>query len=117
MKVSKQVLLTVLATGLLIAPAWSRSMSAATTSNHAQQGPTQPAPAATGSATGKIVAVTDASLSLAVQQGSDPQTQQFIINSDTKIDGKLAVGAMATVEFSTDGGNQIATHISVQSGS
>jgi hypothetical protein len=112
----KQLLLSFFVTGLLIAPAWARPIPAAI-SNHSQQSPTQPAPAATGSASGKIVAATDAMISLEVQQGSDPQTQQFVINSDTTIDGKLAVGASATVEFRTDGGNQIATHITVQAGS
>ena len=116
MKFPKQVLLSVVSLGLLVAPAWSRPIPAAISMN-SQQSPTQPTPdaTATSTASGKIVAATDTSLSIEVQSGSDPQTQVFVINSDTKIDGKPAVGAMATVEFRTDGGNQIATHITVQS--
>ena len=123
MKVSKQLLLSAVATGLLIAPAWARPVPAVSWSQP-QQAPAQPAPnqpapdaTATSSASGKIVAATDTSLSLEIQQGSDPSTQQFVINSETKVDGKLAVGAMATVEFRTDNGTQIATQITVQSGS
>jgi hypothetical protein len=122
-KVSKQLLLSVVASGLLIAPAWARRVPAVSGSQP-QQAPAQPAPnqpapdaTATSSASGKIVAATDTSLSLEIQQGSDPSTQQFVINSETKVDGKLAVGAMATVEFRTDNGTQIATQITVQSGS
>jgi hypothetical protein len=122
-KVSKQLLLSVVATGLLIAPAWARPVPAVSW-DQPQQAPAQPAPnqpapdaTATSSASGKIVAATDTSLSLEIQQGSDPSTQQFVINSETKVDGKLAVGAMATVAFRTDNGTQIATQITVQSGS
>jgi hypothetical protein len=115
LKFSKQVLLSA-AAALLFAPAWARPVPAAILMQ-SQPSPDQqaPAPAATSTVSGKIVTATDTSLSIEVQQGSDPQTQQFVINSNTTIDGKLAVGAMATVEFRTDGGNQIATHISVQS--
>ncbi|MGB6198467.1 MAG: hypothetical protein WA871_08870 [Candidatus Acidiferrales bacterium] len=128
MNVSKPFLLSIFASGLLIASAFARPFPAAISTpsqrSQAQQSPAQqapdqqaPAPAATSSASGKIVAATDTSLSLEVTQGSDAHTQQFIINSETTVDGKIAVGATATVEFRTDGGNQIATHISVQSGS
>jgi hypothetical protein len=112
----KQVLLSLFAVGLLVAPAWARRV-AAPTSNYAQQAPTQPAPAATATVSGKITAATNASLSLEVQQGGDPEARQFVINADTKIDGTLAVGAMATVEFRIDNGSQIATHVTVQPGS
>jgi hypothetical protein len=117
-KFQKQVLLSLFATGLLFAPAWAHPTPAATPVQ-SQPSPTQtqPAPAATASASGKITAVTNSSLSLEIQQGADPQTQQFVINPETKIDGTLAIGATATVEFRIDNGSQIATRITVQSGS
>jgi len=125
-KVSKQVLLSLVATAILVAPAWARlaptviaAQSQPSQPSSSQQSPSQPspAPAATAAVSGKIAAVSASSLSLTIQQGSDAQTQQFVINSDTKIDGTLAVGAMASVEYRTDSGSQIATHITVQSGS
>jgi hypothetical protein len=116
--VSKQVLLSFVASALLVAPAWAR-LAPTAVPVQSQPSPSQPTPvtAATATVSGKIAAATDSSLSLEVQNGSDPQTEQFVINSDTKVDGKLAVGSIATVEYRTDGGANIATHITVQSGS
>jgi len=116
--VSKQVLLSFVASALLVAAAWARQAPTAVPAQ-SQQSPSQPSPAtpATATVSGKIAAATDTSLSLEAQNGSDPLTEQFVINSDTKVDGKLAVGSMATVEYRTDGGANIATHITVSSGS
>jgi len=117
MNVSKLVLLSFVVVGLFVAPAWARPATTVVPAQ-SQQSPSQPpAAAATATVSGKIAAATDSSVSLEVQTGSDPQTVQFVVNSDTKVDGKLAVGSMATVEYRTDGGANIATHITVQSGS
>jgi tetrahydrodipicolinate N-succinyltransferase len=39
---------------------------------------------------------------------------QFFIDDTTKVEGKLEVGAKATVDYRTDAGNNIALHVVVQ---
>jgi hypothetical protein len=40
-------------------------------------------------------------------------TLQFLIDGDTKVEGKLSVGAQATVEYRSEEGKNIATHVVV----
>jgi hypothetical protein len=49
-----------------------------------------------------------------VRKGQDLVTMQFLIDDTTKIDGRLEIGSMATVDYRTDGGNNMALHIVVQ---
>jgi hypothetical protein len=65
---------------------------------------------------GKVAAVAADSFSLEIKQGETSQTLQFTTDANTKIQGKLAVGAVASVEYRTDNdGRNIATAVVVQS--
>ena len=69
----------------------------------------------TQSVTGKISSIGDAAFTLDVtkSQGADPSTLQFMVDGKTKVEGKLAVGAQATVEYRNDEGKYVATHVVV----
>ena len=67
-----------------------------------------------GSVSGKISLIGDASFAMEVRKGQDLVTMQFLIDDTTKVDGRLEIGSMATVDYRTDGGNNIALHIVVQ---
>jgi hypothetical protein len=79
-------------------------------------------------ATGTIASVTDNSIAINLQKGSnqgnstdsansdESKTMQFVVDTNTKIDGKPVVGSMATIEYKMDkDNNMVATHITVQS--
>jgi hypothetical protein len=65
------------------------------------------------SITGKISAIGDASFSLDVMKDQKVTTVQFLIDGNTKVDGKLVVGSKASVEYKSDSGTNIATHVVV----
>lgn len=67
------------------------------------------------SVSGKIISVGDAMFSLSVAQQNDQkaQTVQFLIDDKTRMEGKLAVGAQAMVEYRSDSGQNIAVHVVV----
>jgi hypothetical protein len=44
----------------------------------------------------------------------DAVTLKFLIDDNTKIDGKLVVGSMAAVDYRTEDVNNIAVHVVVQ---
>jgi hypothetical protein len=67
-----------------------------------------------GSVSGKISAIGDASFSVDVRKSQDVVTLQFLIDDATKVEGRLEVGTMATVDYRTDDGNNIALHVVVQ---
>jgi hypothetical protein len=69
---------------------------------------------ASGSVSGKISAIGDASFSVDVVKNQDVNTVQFLIDGNTKMEGKLKVGAQATVEYRSDDGKNVATHVVVQ---
>jgi hypothetical protein len=46
-------------------------------------------------------------------QNSGSNTLQFLVDGDTKVEGKLAVGAQATVEYRGAEGKYIATRVVV----
>jgi len=67
------------------------------------------------SVSGKISAIGDASFSVDVKKSQDLVTLQFLIDDTTKVEGRLEVGSIATVDYRTDDGNNIAaTHVVVQ---
>ena len=70
-----------------------------------------------GSVTGKISAIGDASFSVDVKKSQENVTLRFLIDDTTKCEGRLEVGSIATVDYRTDGGNNIALHVVVQPGS
>jgi hypothetical protein len=69
----------------------------------------------TQSVAGKISSVGDAAFTLDVakSQNSDANTLQFLVDGNTKVEGKLSVGAQATVEYRSDNGKYVATHVVV----
>lgn len=69
--------------------------------------------AETQSLSGKIASVGDAEFALEVRQNQKPNTVQFLVDGNTKVEGKLSIGAQATVEYRSEDGRNIATHVSV----
>jgi hypothetical protein len=67
-----------------------------------------------GSVTGTISAIGDGSFSVDVKKSQEAVTLQFLIDDGTKFEGRLEMGATATVDYRTDAGNNIALHVVVQ---
>jgi hypothetical protein len=77
----------------------------------------RPAPAPdTQSVSGKISSIDDAAFAVEVAKGKDVNTVHFMVDDQTKVEGKLTLGAQATVEYRSDGGNNIAVHVVVKKG-
>jgi hypothetical protein len=68
-----------------------------------------------GSVSGRISSIGDASFSVDVKKSQDLVTLRFLIDDTTKIDGKLEVGSIATVDYRNNDGNNVALHVVVQS--
>ena len=66
-----------------------------------------------GSVSGKISAVGGGSFSVDVKKSQESVTLKFLIDDNTKIDGKLKVGAMATVDYRNEDVNNYAVHVVV----
>jgi len=75
-------------------------------------GDARPAPD-TQSLSGTIASVGDAEFSVQVAKNKDEGAVQFVVDDKTKVEGKLTVGARATVEYRSDGGKNIALHVVV----
>jgi hypothetical protein len=67
-----------------------------------------------GSVSGRISSIGDASFAVDVRKSQDFVTLQFLVDDTTKVEGKLEIGSVATVDYRTDGGNNIALHVVVQ---
>ena len=65
------------------------------------------------SLSGQITAVTDAQFSVQVAKSKDGSIVQFLVDDKTKVEGKLAVGAQATVEYRSSEGKNIAVRVIV----
>jgi hypothetical protein len=79
-----------------------------------EQAPAKAKPTAeVQSVSGKIASVGDAEFALDVKQSQKPSTVKFLVDGNTKVEGKLSVGAQAIVEYRAEDGNNIATHVSV----
>lgn len=66
------------------------------------------------SISGKIANVGDAQFTVAVSRDKDqqgPQSVEFFVDDKTRVEGKLAVGAQALVEYRSDAGRNIAVHV------
>jgi hypothetical protein len=59
----------------------------------------------------KIASVGDSEFSLEVPGNQTSSTLQFQIDGSTQVEGTLAVGSQATVDYHTAGGKMIATHV------
>lgn len=66
------------------------------------------------SQSGKIASIGDAEFSLEVTNGRERKTIEFFVDGDTKVEGKLKVGAQATVEYRSADGRNIAIHVVVR---
>jgi hypothetical protein len=62
---------------------------------------------------GKIASVGDAEFALEISQNQRESKLEFLVDGNTKVEGKLTVGAQATVEYRSEAGKNIATHVSV----
>jgi hypothetical protein len=69
--------------------------------------------ATTETITGKIATVGDLEFTLDIGRSDNPNKLQFLIDETTKMEGKLTVGARATVEYRSDGDKNIATRVVV----
>jgi hypothetical protein len=65
------------------------------------------------SLSGQITSVGDAEFSVQVAKNKDSSTVQFMVDDQTKVEGKLAVGAQATVEYRSNEGKNIAVRVIV----
>jgi hypothetical protein len=72
----------------------------------------QPAPD-NQSLSGKISSIGDAQFSVDVLKDKDVNTVQFLVDDKTMVEGKLSVGAQATVEYRSDAGKNIAVRVTV----
>lgn len=89
---------------------WRSPLSARTTDT------TPPAPEVQ-SVSGKIASVGDAEFTLDLGKNQNPDKLKFLIDSETKVEGKLAIGANATVDYRSADGKNIVTHVTVMSAS
>jgi len=87
----------------------------------------QPLPATDGEAgkrppenqsvSGQIASVGDAAFAVSIaskdKDQQKPETVEFLVDDKTKVEGKLAIGAQALVEYRSDSGRNIAVHVVV----
>jgi hypothetical protein len=78
-------------------------------------GPFDPLTTQRGYVSGTVSAIRGASFSVDVKKSEDVVTLKFLIDDATKIDGKLAVGSVVTVDYRNDGADNIAVHVVVKS--
>jgi hypothetical protein len=65
------------------------------------------------SLSGKISSVSDAAFSLEIMKNQERKTVEFLVDGDTKVEGKLTVGSQATVEYRSNDGKYVAVHVVV----
>lgn len=68
------------------------------------------------SVSGRISSVGDAEFTVALPKDEDKQHTQnveFFVDDKTRVEGKLAIGAQALVEYRSDSGRNIAVHVVV----
>lgn len=95
----------VLAVSLLASPAKVSAQEPASQAVQAEK--------AAKSAAGKVVGVTPTSLSVEVEESGQAKTLDFAIDSNTKVEGKLAKNASVQVTYRIEEGRNIATLVRV----
>lgn len=65
------------------------------------------------SVSGRIVNVNTSQFTLSLSRNQNPNKLEFVIDSNTKIEGKLAIGSHATVDYRAEGQQLVATHVVV----
>jgi hypothetical protein len=71
------------------------------------------APPDNQSLSGKIASIGDATFSLEITKDQDKKTVKFVVDEETKVEGKLAVGSQATVEYRSDNGVNLVVRVVV----
>jgi hypothetical protein len=87
--------------------AWSTPLRALPGAGHGQPAPDSQ------TLSGTIASVGDAEFSVQAAKNKDASPVQFAVDDKTKVEGKLTVGAQATVEYRSDAGRNIAVHVVV----
>ena len=87
--------------------AWSTPLPARPAANNLKPTPDNQ------SLSGQIASVGDAEFSVQVTKDKNVNTVQFLVDGKTKVEGKLTVGAQATVEYRSDAGKNIAVRVIV----
>jgi len=62
---------------------------------------------------GKISTIADAAFSLEFTKGQERKVMKFLIDGDTKVEGKLEVGSEAKVEYRFADGRNVSVHVVV----
>jgi hypothetical protein len=65
------------------------------------------------SVSGKIATVKTSQFTLELNRNQNPNKLEFVVDSNTKIEGKLTVGAHAIVDYRAEGQQLVATHVAV----
>src|SRR5579863_2769708 len=65
------------------------------------------------SVSGTIANVNTSQFTLALNRNQNPNKLEFVVDSNTKIEGKLAVGSQATVDYRAEGQQLVATRVVV----
>jgi hypothetical protein len=65
------------------------------------------------SISGTIANVNTSQFTLSLSRNQNPNKLEFAIDANTKIEGQLAIGAHATVDYRADGQQLVATHVVV----
>jgi hypothetical protein len=78
----------------------------------AEMGPPRNAPEPS-SVSGTIANVDTSQFTLSLNRNQKPNKLEFVIDTNTKIEGKLAVGSQATVDYRGEGQQLIATRVVV----
>jgi hypothetical protein len=78
----------------------------------AEVGPFRNAPEPS-SVSGMIANVNTSQFTLSLSRNQNPNKLEFVIDSNTKIEGKLAIGSQATVDYRAEGQQLVATHVVV----
>ena len=62
---------------------------------------------------GRVATVNDSQFTLELNRNQNSNKLEFVIDSHTKIEGKLAIGAQATVDYRAEGQRLYATRVVV----
>src|ERR1700739_3875938 len=92
---------------LFIAGAWSLKLTSQFPSPLWSRAPENQA------VTGTISVIRDAEFSVKVGKDKEAKTVRFLIDENTKIEGKLVEGAQVSVEYATEKGENFAVHVVV----
>ena len=94
---------------LALSTCWAGPVSSTSTPLAAQQAEKDQ------TASGKVTAVKGNSFSIEAKEGAATKTLSFVTNKDTKVTGEIKAGANVEVNYRTEGGQNIATQVTVLS--